>query len=147
MKWYDKTFAELTTKELLALLKLRAVVFNGEQKSSYPDPDDHDCRAHHVFAVKKDGTLVAYGRYFNLTGEVTFGRVVVAPTARGRGLGDAVINHLLQGIKQNYPGKKVVIHAQAYVERFYQQYGFTAIGDHFIEAGREHVTMVHPPLT
>ena len=29
---------------------------------------------------------------------------------------------------------------------FYKKYGFASVGDHFIEAEREHVTMVHEPL-
>ena len=28
----------------------------------------------------------------------------------------------------------------------YKKYGFESVGDHFIEAEREHVTMVHEPL-
>ncbi len=42
MQWFDKQFTELTVNELFAILKLRAQVFNGEQQSSYPDPDDSD---------------------------------------------------------------------------------------------------------
>ena len=46
----------------------------------------------------------------------------------------------------NFPNFKITIHAQAYVEDFYKKYGFASVGDHFIEAEREHVAMVHEPL-
>lgn len=145
MQWFDKQFTELTVNELFAILKLRAQVFNGEQQSSYPDPDDSDSLAHHVFATT-NGEVVAYARYFIQNDVVTFGRVVVAPQARGIGLGGKIIEHLLSGIKVNFLNFKITIHAQAYVEDFYKKYGFASVGDHFIEAEREHVAMVHEPL-
>ena len=117
MQWFDKQFTELTVNELFAILKLRAQVFNGEQQSSYPDPDDSDPLAHHVFATT-NGEVVAYARYFIQNDVVTFGRVVVAPQARGIGLGGKIIEHLLSGIKVNFPNFKITIHAQAYVEKF-----------------------------
>ena len=138
MQWFDKQFTELTVNELFAILKLRAQVFNGEQQSSYPDPDDSDPLAHNLICF--------YARYFIQNDVVTFGRVVVAPQARGIGLGGKIIEHLLSGIKVNFPNFKITIHAQAYVEDFYKKYGFESVGDHFMEAEREHVTMVHEPL-
>ena len=117
MQWFDKQFTELTVNELFAILKLRAQVFNGEQQSSYPDPDDSDPLAHHVFATT-NGEVVAYARYFIQNDVVTFGRVVVAPQARGIGLGGKIIEHLLSGIKVNFFNFKTTIHAQAYVEEF-----------------------------
>ncbi len=89
---------------------------------------------------------MAYARYFIQNDVVTFGRVVVAPQARDIGLGGNIIEHLLSGIEENFPQFKIIIHAQAYVEDFYKKYGFESVGDHFIEAEREHVTMVHEPL-
>ena len=71
MQWFDKQFTELTVNELFAILKLRAQVFNGEQQSSYPDPDDSDPLAHHVFATT-NGEVVAYARYFIQNDVVTF---------------------------------------------------------------------------
>lgn len=44
----------------------------------------------------------------------------MAPQARGIGLGGKIIEHLLSGIKVNFPNFKIIIHAQAYVEDFYK---------------------------
>ena len=45
MEWFDKTFNELTTMELFKIYYLRCQVFNGEQESTYPDPDMQDLTA------------------------------------------------------------------------------------------------------
>lgn len=145
MEWYDKTFDELTVDELFNINLLRANVFNGEQKCITPDPDLMDKHAHHVFAMD-NGQLVAYGRYFQDGANATLGRVVVHPLFRGHGLGAALIQHLLDGIQQNFPGKEIVIHAQLYVKDLYEHFGFQAHGDIFFEAEREHITMTHPAL-
>lgn len=78
MEWFDQPFGELTRDDLFKILKVRAAVFNDEQKSSWPDPDDNDPRAHHVWAVA-NGQLVAYARYFEMDGNATLGRVLVVP--------------------------------------------------------------------
>jgi ElaA protein len=145
MKWIDKPYQELSRDELFAILKLRAEVFNDEQKSYWPDPDDQDPRAHHVWAVA-DGRIAAYARYFEADGKATFGRVLVAPEFRHQGLGKELMNHVLAGIKDNYGELEIVIHAQLYVQKMYEQFNFQPSGDVFIEAQRKHILMKHPPL-
>lgn len=145
MHWYDKTFSKLSTKELFLIYKLRADVFNGEQESSYPDPDDQDLTAHHVFAIE-DNQLAAYGRYFVEDDMVTFGRIVVAPTFRKKGLGKELIIQILNGIKNNFPDKRIFIHAQVYVANMYKKFDFEESGNIFIEAERKHILMYHEPL-
>ena len=44
-----KAFAELTTRELYAMLALRSEVFIVEQRCVYLDPDGLDLDAHHLF--------------------------------------------------------------------------------------------------
>lgn len=145
MKWYDKTFDQLTINELFDINLLRANVFNGEQKCITPDPDLMDKQAHHVFAIE-DGKLAAYGRYFEEDDHASLGRVVVNPLFRGRGLGSQLVEHILAGIKPNYAGKPIIIHAQFYVKDLYARFGFKETGDIFFEAEREHITMTHPAL-
>lgn len=85
MEWFDKSFAGLTTDELFRIYQLRAQVFNGEQESSYPDPDEQDRTARHLFCC--DGSrVVAYARYFRAGKQVSFGRVVIQREYRGTGL-------------------------------------------------------------
>lgn len=145
MEWFDKGFHQLTVDELFAILKLRAEVFNTEQKSDYCDPDDSDPVARHVFAVDH-GRVVAYGRYFGIKKDVTFGRVVIAKDFRGRGLGNELVKQLLNGIRLHYPHQPIMIHAQSYVQQLYAKFGFQATGREFIEADRKHYKMTHPAL-
>lgn len=142
MEWKDCEFNQLTTRELFEIYKLRTIVFNAEQDSSYPDPDDNDLTAHHVFGIA-NGQIVAYARYFVEGDGVTFGRVVTAKKFRGRGVGKQLIDHVLAGIQQHFPGREIVIHAQAYVEDFYRHFDFKPEGDYFMEADRKHIQMRH----
>lgn len=145
MEWFDKAFNELTVMELFQILKLRATVFNTEQHSDYCDPDDHDPKARHVFAIEND-QVVAYARYFIDDGQVTFGRVVLAKDHRGQGLGRQLVQHIMDGIKTNYPSMPIFIHAQTYVKGLYAKFGFQQTGKEFIEADRKHYKMTHSPL-
>ena len=145
MEWFDKSFAALTTDELFRIYQLRAQVFNGEQESSYPDPDEQDRTARHLFCC--DGSrVVAYARYFRAGKQVSFGRVVIQREYRGTGLSASLMTRLLTGIHRAFPGMEIIIHAQYYIRGYYAKYGFTPTGDPFTEAGRKHITMTHPAL-
>ncbi len=144
MEWFDKSFQQLSRNDLFEIFKLRAAVFNDEQKSYWPDPDDNDPRAHHVWAVV-DGQLAAYARYFESDGKATLGRVLVAPSFRHQGLAKGLMDHVLAGMREHYGHFPIVIHAQLYVQALYEQYGFQPVGKIFIEAQRQHIKMVHPP--
>ena len=89
---------------------------------------------------------MAYARYFATADGVSFGRVVVAKAYRGTGLGKALLERLLAGIQVHFPGQPITIHAQTPVVGYYQQAGFEVVGQPFMEAQREHVTMVHPGM-
>ncbi|KRL26148.1 GNAT family acetyltransferase [Limosilactobacillus frumenti DSM 13145] len=143
MEWLDKTFDELTTRELFDIYYLRTQVFNGEQHSTYPDPDQQDLTAHHVLAM--DGQqLVAYARYFPVDDEnAAFGRVVVDVRKRRVGVGTQLINHVVTAIQHTYPDKQIKIHAQQYVEKWYAKLGFKPVGQPFMEAERRHIQMVY----
>lgn len=145
MDWYDKEFSELTVDELYQIYRLRAQVFNTEQKSAYCDPDDQDPHARHLF-LSDGGRVVAYARYFPVSGHVTFGRVVIAKDRRGTGLSTPLMDHLLAGIRAHFPGLEIIIHAQYYIRGYYQKFGFAPFGKTFIEADRKHVKMRHPAL-
>ena len=56
-----RRFDELTVRELYAILKLRCDVFVVEQECIYPDPDNKDMSAYHVW-LEEDGEILAYLR-------------------------------------------------------------------------------------
>lgn len=138
-----KTFAELTSSELYSLLQLRSAVFVVEQNCPYLDMDDKDQKALHVLLY--DGERIgAYARILPpgvSYPECSIGRVVTAGACRGTGLGRLLMQHCLQRVASDYPGKDTVISAQAYLQKFYSELGFAAEGNIYDEDGIPHIRM------
>src|SRR3954467_6253523 len=86
--WFDRSFGELTAEQLYRIIELREQVFVVEQRCVYLDADGVDRVSRHLWAAsdRVDAYLriVPAGVKFE---EVSIGRVVVAPHARGTGLG------------------------------------------------------------
>lgn len=144
ISWYVRPFAELSLEELYALLHLRAEVFGIEQRILYNDPDYKDQTAHHMFAVS-DGKMIAYSRLFpagTYREEASMGRVLVDKSFRGKGIGKELVIKGLEFLRDVLHEKTVVISAQSYLQRFYEEQGFTRISDVYIEEEIEHVRMV-----
>ncbi|WP_281559544.1 GNAT family N-acetyltransferase [Thalassomonas sp. RHCl1] len=145
MNWECLTFSQLTTEQLYQLLKLRVDVFVVEQTCPYPELDDKD-RAQDVCHLLgyQDGELIAYARllppgisYDN----VSFGRVAIAQSARGQGLGQTLVATILSHCQQLWPNRDIDIGAQEYLLDFYQSFGFTAISDVYLEDDIPHLDM------
>ena len=88
LNWYERGFDELSVRELYAILALRQRVFIVEQTCPYADADGDDQISRHLWA--EDGQIRAYLRIVPAGvkfPEVSLGRVITAPEARGSGLG------------------------------------------------------------
>jgi ElaA protein len=147
-RWTWHAWAELTPDVLHAFLRLRSAVFVVEQNCVFPDMDGRDPHCEHLCGW--DGAeLVAYLRLVPpgvRTPEVSLGRVVTAPSARGRGLGRAVMLEGLARCAQRYPGQAVKVSAQQHLEAFYGSLGFVTQGAPYDEDGIPHVDMVKRPV-
>lgn len=131
--WERRSFDDLSTYKLFEIYHLRDEVFTVEQKRIHNDIDTNDLKAIHVFN-ELDGQLAAYARVFLKDDKtVTFGRVVTAPAFRGRGLGNELISHIMETIRDYFPGKEIEIDAQVQVEGYYQKFGFTTTGKPYIQ--------------
>jgi predicted GNAT family N-acyltransferase len=124
--------------------KLRAVremVFVVEQ--SVPrelEWDAEDPRCVHVIAETEEGVAIGTGR---LLPDGHIGRMAVSKEWRRRGVGSAVLALLLDRAKQ--AGHKIVrLHAQSYVLAFYEQHGFIAESEEFLEVDIPHRKMTRP---
>jgi predicted GNAT family N-acyltransferase len=100
--------------------------------------DDFDAISYHALATGPGGEPIATGR---LLPDGHLGRFAVLPAWRGKGVGRAVMERLLdeadaRGLRQ------LTLHAQTYAEGFYVGFGFVAEGDVFMEAGLPHRQMV-----
>ena len=142
-----KTFKQLSTKELYQMLQLRSEVFVVEQNCAYQDVDDKDQKALHVLGIKNK-KIVAYtrifrpGDYFHNT---SIGRVVVKKEERKHGFGKDIMLASLKAIKVEIGIVKVELSAQVYLKRFYNDLGFTEIGEEYLEDGIPHIRMLKKP--
>ena len=149
VSWHCLRFDELSRDALYDLLRLRSEVFVVEQACAYLDPDgkDRHPEARHLLGRIGDGDLVAYARLLppGLSfDEASFGRVVTASSARGHGLGHAVVVEALRHIDALWPHVDVQIGAQAHLADYYARHGFAVCSDVFDEDGIPHVHMRRP---
>lgn len=131
-----------STRDIATCLDLRRVVFIEEQGVSEADErDDLDADAVHLLA-RVDGVAVGSARLLQQGGTGKIGRVCVLGSARGQGIGAALIRAAIEKFR-GMPGvSKVKLGAQTHAIAFYQQLGFTAYGDVYDDAGIPHRDMV-----
>ena len=140
LTWHLRRFAELTTAELYAIMALRQQVFVVEQKCAYLDADDLDQVSTHLWA-ERDGAIAAYLRIVPAGAkfeELSIGRVITAPAARGSGLGRELMKRGIAAAG----AVPIRLGAQAHLEKFYAELGFVRASDVYDEDGIPHVDMV-----
>jgi len=140
--WFDRTFDELTARQLYRIVELRERVFVVEQACIYLDADGLDLQARHVWAESGDRIdaylrIVPAGVKFE---ELSIGRVIVAPHARGTGLGKELMQRGIAAAR----GVPIRIGAQAHLEKFYAELGFARASEDFVEDGIPHLEMLRP---
>ncbi len=140
--WHVKTFQELTTDELYALLHVRSQVFIVEQNSIYQDLDYDDQSAIHLWKTEGDkivamARVTPAGKHLE---EDSIGRIIT--TERGKGLGLEVVRKALQVAKERLGAKKIKIQAQQQAKGFYEKLGFVAISEPYMHEGRPHLDMI-----
>ena len=145
LRWTNKAFDELSTRELFELMKLRQSVFIVEQECAYPDVDDTDLVSMHLAGYDKDQELVAYARLIKPKvsyPEASIGRVVVSDKARGKKLGEQLMEQALVEMQRLFPNQAIKIGAQQHLESFYNRLGFKTISDMYMEDGIAHIHML-----
>jgi ElaA protein len=138
-------FAELTPFEVYGLCRLRVDVFVVEQECPYPELDGRDVEPATVHLwYERDGEsgpeTLATIRVLDDGAEKVIGRVATAIGARGQGLAAELIR---RGIDL-CAGAPIHIGAQAYLENWYEQFGFRKSGPGYIEDGIPHIPMRRP---
>lgn len=132
------------TDDLAACHVLRRAVFIEEQGIPEAEEwDDLDSAAVHLLAVgggRPVGT--ARLRREGTTGRI--GRICVARSARGTGLGAALVRAGI-GRLAAMPGvTRLALDAQIHAVGFYERLGFAVCGPEFDDAGIPHVAMDRP---
>jgi ElaA protein len=146
--WHFSRFADLTPFDLYDVLAARQNVFILEQTCLYPDIDGYDLEAHHLLGWRDvDGKrqLAAYLRVLAPGAkydEMSLGRVVTTPAARGSGAGRALLDQGIAHAEALHPGHRIRIGAQQYLERFYASFGFQTVSAPYDEDGIMHIDML-----
>lgn len=143
MIWKIKSFEEITTSELYEIIKARVDVFVVEQDCPYPDLDDYDQKALHLWA-EQDQKVLAYCRIFNQGikyPETSIGRVLTTEKGRGKNFGKQLIQYAVETIENRFRTSKIRISAQDYLLRFYSGFGFEDTGKKYLEDNIPHTEM------
>ncbi|MBI5155114.1 GNAT family N-acetyltransferase [Candidatus Poribacteria bacterium] len=124
--------------------RIRMTVFVGEQKvPAEMEIDAIDPGAHHVVAYNGDGEAVGTGRLFTDPKDEAcghIGRMAVAASARGRGVGARMLEALIaESRRRGY--RRIVLSSQSHAMGFYAKHGFRAFGGEYMDAGIPHRDM------
>ena len=117
---------------------IRYAVFVDEQKvPAEIELDDRDALSLHALALDAQGRVLGTGR---LLPDGHIGRMAVLQSARGQGVGTALLRALLQAARAR-GDREVVLSAQTHAMPFYEKAGFIAEGDEYDDAGIPHRQM------
>ena len=137
-----KRFDELSKSELYKILKLRVDVFVVEQNCPYPELDDCDQGALHIWFEDGQG-ISAYLRILDKgvkSEYVTIGRVIAV--RRRVGLGTEILREGIKAARELFGADSIYVEAQTYARGLYARQGFRQISEEFLEDGIPHIKML-----
>ncbi|MGL4364626.1 MAG: GNAT family N-acetyltransferase [Bacteroidales bacterium] len=125
---------------------IRGIVFCEEQGIAYDEEmDGFDDEATHIL-VSIDHEPVGAARLRFIEDYAKMERISVRRCYRSRGIGGELIKFMLHYLHTKQC-PQVKMHAQAHLQRFYQDFGFIVQGEKFMEAGIAHYAMAKTLLT
>jgi predicted GNAT family N-acyltransferase len=125
-------------RDQAALRSIRNEVFVTEQR--VPETlewDDLDATSLHALALDSEGRAIACARLLH---DGHIGRVAVRASWRKRGVGAAVVLHMME-LARSQGHRVVILNAQTQALPFYARLGFVRSGPDFEEAGIPHCEM------
>ena len=129
------------TRDIALCRALRRRVFTLEQGVSEADElDENDAAALHLLALQ-DGVAVGTARVLVMGNVGKIGRVCVLASARGTGIGAALITEAVDRCKGMTGVTIVRLGAQTHALAFYARLGFASVGAVYIDAGIPHRDM------
>ena len=153
MELVIKHFNELTTRELYDILKFRVSVFVVEQNCPYQEIDELDLDAYHMY-LSDNSNIIAYLRVFKYneyknkylsSSETVFNTAAigrVAVSIRRKGYATQLLKHAIDLVKAKFDVSCIILEAQVYASKLYEQVGFTKCSEEFLEDGIPHIQMI-----
>lgn len=141
MKKQIKKFHQLSLDEWYEILQLRVNVFVVEQSCPYPELDNKDQEADHMW-FSEENKIVSYLRiYYPEQHHAAIGRVVTHVEHRGQGISRKMMEEALLFLKKQNGIAQVYLQAQEYLIPFYTSFGFQQTSPIYKEDGLPHVDM------
>ena len=131
-------------EEMIQAFMVRGIVFLEEQGVPYTMEHDADeYTALHILGEQQGepyaaGRIRFFGEYAKLE------RIAIRKSHRGKNLGHELTNFMIS-IAEAKGFKKIKIHAEAYLKKFYEQHGFEVVGEKFREVNIDHYVMIRKP--
>lgn len=130
-----------TSHELSECLAIRNEVFVKGQ--NIPEPIEVDgldnISDHYLLLLNNKPVGTARVRLSQSTAKIE--RVAILNNFQKKGLGQKLMNFIIQDLRKNPSVKKAILGAQMYVVDFYQRLGFKVCGKEYFEAGILHKDM------
>ncbi len=124
------------------IFNIRNIVYIEGQDCPYDEEfDGYDDDSEHFLAYI-DEKVVGYCRLRMVEKKAKLERFSVYEQWRGKGVGKALVKHLLKLLEERRIKVKY-LNAQTRAKEFYEKLGFKERGELFFEAGIEHVAMYH----
>jgi len=146
LDFYTKKFSALSLTELYQIMVLRQEVFVVEQDCPYLDADGKDEASLHILGYHDD-RLVAYARLvpkgLTYKNYPSIGRVVTHISVRKQGVGKLLMKNAIQSFYETSGNDITIkISAQSHLSKFYNGFGFEAVGEGYLEDGIPHIGMI-----
>ena len=140
--WNLLPWDALSRDDIYCFLQLRQEVFIVEQNCPYLDADGKDDQALHLQG-KQSHRLFAYARVFPPQNHnmVVIGRVIVHPSARGKGKGYTLMEKAHELSRLRYPSCSFFLSAQSHLSSFYGRLGYQQCGEGYLEDNIPHIPM------
>lgn len=129
-----KFFNELPPDSIM----IREEIFVKEQgfKKEF---DDLDKDSIHL-VIYESNSPIANGRLYKENDSYIMGRIAVLKDYRGKHIGQNIVK-LLEEKAKELGGDKVSLSAQCHAQSFYENLGYTAIGEIYLDESCEHIHM------
>lgn len=134
----------LSAGDVYAIWQIRDAVFGYEQRVDDVDVDGRDLLADTTHLWYRDELgITSYLRVLSDGDCYRIGRVCTRRDQRGAGLAGA----LLRTVHQRWCHVDIALGAQTQLQRWYAQFGYQQAGQHYNDAGIDHVPMIRPAMS
>ena len=146
MNFIYKNFDLLSINELYSILQFRTEVFVVEQNCIFQDMDNLDFEAIHLWGIE-NGEMLCYCRILKpgtTYQKASIGRVISRKKIRGKNYGRKLMKEAIKVLYKNFGEDDIVISAQQYLIKFYEEFGFKTVGNTYLDTGIQHIKMILP---